>query len=118
MHDVADVEQTDTGDTVEGRVRMIFQRYLELGSIGLLLADLRERGIVTKVRHLSDGRTVGGIPFTRGPLTAPDNTNNVLAIAFGILIVLLLVVGSAVIMANLNANLMPSAEVMNMQIQH
>jgi site-specific DNA recombinase len=50
------------------RVRTIFRRYLALGSIGLLLADLRERGIVTKVRHLSDGRTVGGIPFTRGPL--------------------------------------------------
>jgi site-specific DNA recombinase len=42
--------------------------YLDLGSIGLLLADLKERGIVTKVRQLSDGRTVGGIPFTRGPL--------------------------------------------------
>src|SRR3982074_2759738 len=50
------------------RVRTIFQRYLELGSIGLLLADLREGGIVTRRRHLSDGRTVGGIPFTRGPL--------------------------------------------------
>jgi site-specific DNA recombinase len=47
---------------------MIFQRYLELGSIGLLLADLRERGIVTKVRHLSYGRTVGGIPFSRDSL--------------------------------------------------
>jgi site-specific DNA recombinase len=50
------------------RVRTIFRRYLELGSIGLLLADLRERGIVTKVRQLSDGWTIGGIPFTRGPL--------------------------------------------------
>src|SRR5271169_2407573 len=50
------------------RVRTIFQRYLELGSIGLLLADLRERGIVIRRRHLSDGRTLGGIPFTRGPL--------------------------------------------------
>jgi Recombinase len=50
------------------RVRLIFQRYLALGSIGLLLADLRERGIVTKVRQLSDGRIIGGIPFTRGPL--------------------------------------------------
>ena len=50
------------------RVRTIFQRYLELGSIGLLLADLRDRGILTKVRQLSDGRTIGGIPFTRGPL--------------------------------------------------
>jgi site-specific DNA recombinase len=50
------------------RVRTIFQRYLELGSIGLLLADLRERGIVTRIRQLSSRRTVGGIPFTRGPL--------------------------------------------------
>jgi hypothetical protein len=50
------------------RVRTIFGRYLEVGSIGRLLADLREPGIVTKIRHLSDGRTMGGIPFTRGPL--------------------------------------------------
>ena len=50
------------------RVRTIFRLYLDLGSIGLLLADLRERGIITKVRQLSDGRTVGGIPFTRGSL--------------------------------------------------
>ena len=32
------------------------------------MADLRERGIVTKVRYLKTGRTVGGIPLTRGPL--------------------------------------------------
>ncbi len=50
------------------RVRTIFRRYLEVGSIGRLLVDLRECGIVTKVRYLSDGRTVGGILFTRGPL--------------------------------------------------
>jgi site-specific DNA recombinase len=50
------------------RVRTIFRRYLELGSLGRLLADLRERGIVTKTRHLSNGGSVGGIPFTRGPL--------------------------------------------------
>src|SRR3979409_1529688 len=50
------------------RVRTIFRRYWELGSLNLLMADLRERGIVTKVRSLKTGRTVGGIPFTRGPL--------------------------------------------------
>jgi site-specific DNA recombinase len=50
------------------RVRIIFRRYLELGSLNLLMADLSERGIVTKVRSLKTGRTVGGIPFTRGPL--------------------------------------------------
>jgi site-specific DNA recombinase len=48
------------------RVRMIFLRYLELGSLRQLLGELRLRGIVT--RRLCDGRTVGGIPFTRGPL--------------------------------------------------
>ena len=36
-------------------VRTIFARYLELGSIGRLLPDLRERGIVTKRRFLSNG---------------------------------------------------------------
>jgi DNA invertase Pin-like site-specific DNA recombinase len=50
------------------RVRTIFRRYLELGGLNMLMKDLRARGIVTKVRSLSDGRTVGGIPFTRGPL--------------------------------------------------
>ena len=32
------------------------------------MAELRKRGIVTKVRTLKTGKTVGGIPFTRGPL--------------------------------------------------
>jgi DNA invertase Pin-like site-specific DNA recombinase len=49
-------------------VRHIFRRYLELGSLNPLLADLRSTGVTTKVRPLSTGRTVGGIPFTRGPL--------------------------------------------------
>ncbi len=38
--------------------------------------------------------------------TAPDNTNNVLALAFGVLIVALVVVGSVWIMAHLNRNMM------------
>jgi site-specific DNA recombinase len=50
------------------RVRTIFESYLKLGSLNLLMADIRKRGIVTKVRRLKSGRTVGGIPFTRGPL--------------------------------------------------
>jgi site-specific DNA recombinase len=50
------------------RVRTIFRSYLKLGSLNLLMTDLRKRGIVTKVRTLKTGETVGGIPFTRGPL--------------------------------------------------
>jgi site-specific DNA recombinase len=50
------------------RVRVIFRSYLKVGSLNLLMADLRKRGILTKVRTLKTGRSVGGIPFTRGPL--------------------------------------------------
>jgi site-specific DNA recombinase len=50
------------------RVRAIFESYLKLGSLNLLMADLRKRGVVTKLRTLKGGRTNGGIPFTRGPL--------------------------------------------------
>src|ERR1700754_4405334 len=49
-------------------VRGIFRGYLKLGSLTPLMADLRTRNIVTKVRTLKTGETVGGIPFTRGPL--------------------------------------------------
>jgi cytochrome o ubiquinol oxidase operon protein cyoD len=49
--------------------------------------------------------------------TAPDNTNNVLALAFGVLIVFLVMVGSLWIMTDLNHNLMPSPELMNLHIQ-
>jgi site-specific DNA recombinase len=50
------------------RVRSIFRGYLKLGSLNLLMADLRKRGIVTKIRTFKSGKTVGGIPFTRGPI--------------------------------------------------
>jgi DNA invertase Pin-like site-specific DNA recombinase len=50
------------------RVRIIFRGYLRLASLNLLMADLRRRGIVTKVRTLKSGETVGGIAFTRGSL--------------------------------------------------
>jgi cytochrome o ubiquinol oxidase operon protein cyoD len=47
--------------------------------------------------------------------SAPDQTNNVLALAFGIFVVGLLVFGSMIIMANLNHNMMPMDQLMQMQ---
>jgi cytochrome o ubiquinol oxidase subunit IV len=47
--------------------------------------------------------------------TAPDNTNTVLALAFGILIVVLVVGGSLWIMANLNQNMLPMDQMMQLQ---
>jgi cytochrome o ubiquinol oxidase operon protein cyoD len=47
--------------------------------------------------------------------TGPDNTNNVLALAFGILIVFLVVAGSLWIMSDLNETIMPH---MDMPMRH
>ena len=47
--------------------------------------------------------------------TGADNTNNVMALAFGVLIVILVIGGSLWIMANLNHNMMPMDQIMQMQ---
>jgi cytochrome o ubiquinol oxidase subunit IV len=39
--------------------------------------------------------------------SGPDSTNNILALAFGVLIVFLVIAGSVWIIANLNSNMMP-----------
>ena len=49
-------------------VRTIFARYLELGSIRALAEDLDRRGICSKPRRLSNGRTIGGGRFGVGAL--------------------------------------------------
>src|SRR6202043_3076411 len=41
-------------------VRTIFTRYLELGSMGALIAELDRQGIRTKVNGRRDGRRSGG----------------------------------------------------------
>jgi cytochrome o ubiquinol oxidase operon protein cyoD len=49
--------------------------------------------------------------------TGPDGTNNVLALAFGVLIVILVIAGSLWIMANLNANMAMSPGLMDLHMQ-
>lgn len=44
--------------------------------------------------------------------SAPDNTNNILALAFGVLIVVLLIGGSIWIMGHLNERVMPMSGMM------
>jgi cytochrome o ubiquinol oxidase operon protein cyoD len=47
--------------------------------------------------------------------TGPDNVNNVMALAFGVLIVMLIMAGSLWIMAHMNHNMMPMEQMMQMQ---
>jgi site-specific DNA recombinase len=49
-------------------VRLIFRRYLEVGSIRDLAEDLDRRGVRTKRQALATGKTRGGIPFGVGAL--------------------------------------------------
>lgn len=50
-------------------VRSIFGRYVELRSITKVVDELARQDIRTKIRQYADGRTVGGIHFTRGSLS-------------------------------------------------
>ena len=47
--------------------------------------------------------------------TGPDNTNNIMALAFGILIVFLVMAGSLFIMFHLNHNMAPMDQLMKME---
>jgi DNA invertase Pin-like site-specific DNA recombinase len=49
-------------------VRLVFERYLALGSLSLLQRELRDRNIVTRARPMASGGTRGGVPLTNGPL--------------------------------------------------
>jgi cytochrome o ubiquinol oxidase operon protein cyoD len=49
--------------------------------------------------------------------TGPDNTNNALALAFGALIIGIVIAGSLWIMYHLNANMMVPGNMMDMHMQ-
>ena len=49
-------------------VRLIFETYLSVGSIGSLIETLHERGIAPPDRRLTNGRTLRSPAWRRGPL--------------------------------------------------
>jgi len=49
-------------------VRFIYQRYLELGCVRKLKADLDEKGIKSKIRNGKTRKAMGGTSFSRGAL--------------------------------------------------
>ena len=55
-------------ETEADTVRTLFTRYLELGSVNLLRAELAEGGHLTKRWVLKAGAVRGGVPFDRGGL--------------------------------------------------
>jgi len=78
---------------------------------------LWEPGVATGLAVLAIAQMGVHLVFFLHITTGPDNTNNVLALAFGILIVALVVAGSLWIMTNLNANMMPPGQMMDLHMQ-
>jgi site-specific DNA recombinase len=57
------------------RVRWMFRRYLELGSMGLLLEEMNRLGIRTKAQTLSNGQKRGGVSYGKGALWRQSRAN-------------------------------------------
>jgi cytochrome o ubiquinol oxidase subunit IV len=130
MSDVTDERSTDDVgpgflDAVDHGVRQGIQGYV----IGLVLASLLTvasfyvvhtdliwgPGIPMALAVLAVAQIGIHLVFFLHLTTAPDNTNNVLALAFGVLIVVILIGGSIWIMQHLDGRLMPLDQMMNMQ---
>jgi site-specific DNA recombinase len=60
--------QLVVNETEAQKVRYLFQRYVELGTVAALQTDLRRRGIVSKVWTSSSGKRRGGLGYSRGAL--------------------------------------------------
>lgn len=79
---------------------------------------LWQPGVATGLAVLAVAQMGVHLVFFLHVTTGPDNTNNVLALAFGVLIVALVVGGSLWIMAHLNGNMMPMDTLTNLHLQH
>jgi cytochrome o ubiquinol oxidase operon protein cyoD len=89
--------------------------------IGLALAStgvLWGPGVATGLVVLAIAQMGVHLVFFLHITSGPDNTNNVLALAFGVLIVFLVMIGTIWIMGHMNANMGVSPELMNLQMQH
>jgi cytochrome o ubiquinol oxidase operon protein cyoD len=75
-------------------------------------------GVAMALAALAVGQMGVHLAFFLHITTGPDNTNNVLALAFGVLIVGIVIAGSLWIMYHLNANMMVPSQIMDMHLQH
>jgi len=125
IHDFDEPADVAPGDEGEGNVRLRLLGYLVgLGLAVLLTATsffiagtdlVWQPSIPVAIIVLAIAQMGVHLVFFLHITTGPDNTNNVLALAFGLLIVFLVIGGSLWIMGNLNHNMMPMDQLMQMQ---
>lgn len=110
--------QDDLGKAVRGYlIGLALATALTVASfgVGAGLGFVWTPGIPMALVALAVGQMGVHLVFFLHITTGPDNTNNVLALAFGTLIVALVMIGSLWIMAHVNHHLMTPAEMARMQ---
>jgi cytochrome o ubiquinol oxidase operon protein cyoD len=114
--DAPTIENDHSGNFVSYTAGLVFALLLTGTSFLVSQTDLLwEPGVPAGLAVLAIAQMGVHLVFFLHIGTGPDNTNTVLALAFGVLIVALVVSGSLWIMANLNANMMSPSELMQMQ---
>jgi cytochrome o ubiquinol oxidase subunit IV len=113
---VEDVERT-IGEKIQGYlIGLVLAVLLTAASFGVVYTDLIwGPAIPAALVTLAVAQIGVHLVFFLHLTTAPDNTNNALALAFGVLIVTLIIAGSLWIMAHLNHNMMPMDQMIQMQ---
>jgi cytochrome o ubiquinol oxidase subunit IV len=114
---VMEAVDRSAGEKIQGYViGLALAVLLTAASFGVVYTDLIwGPAIPAALAALAVAQIGAHLVFFLHLTTAPDNTNNALALAFGVLIVTLIIAGSLWIMAHLNHNMLPMHQMMQMQ---
>jgi len=125
LHDLLEPGDVAPGDESEHSVRIRVLGYVVGLGLALLLTATSffiagtslvwQPSIPVAIIVLAIAQMGVHLVFFLHITTGPDNANNVLALAFGLLIVFLVVGGSVWIMSNLNQNMPAMDQIMQMQ---
>jgi cytochrome o ubiquinol oxidase subunit IV len=109
--------ETSTGEAILGyTVGLVLAALLTAASFAVIYTNLIwGPAIPAALVTLAVAQMGVHLVFFLHLTTAPDNTNNAMALAFGVLIVALLIGGSLWIMDHLNQNMAPTRQIMQMQ---
>jgi cytochrome o ubiquinol oxidase operon protein cyoD len=120
LHNVAPGEPHDNmlSETVSYIIGLVLALILTAVSFWVAsTSTLWGPGVATGLVVLAIAQMGVHLVFFLHITSGPDNTNNVLALAFGVLIVFLVMIGTIWIMAHMNNNMGVSPELMNLQSQ-
>jgi cytochrome o ubiquinol oxidase subunit IV len=114
---VMEAVDSSVGEKIQGYIiGLALAVLLTAASFGVVYTDLIWRpAIPAALVALAIAQIGVHLVFFLHLTTAPDNTNNALALVFGVLIVTLIIAGSLWIIAHLNYNMLPMHQMMQMQ---